>query len=531
MNRPEGTVVANDVRTPDCIGRAFGLLSACVSSRRPALGPVPEPPFCRTRSLLLVLGTGLALAGCAVGPDYHPPEPLMPAGWEELSSGVTEAPASLARWWTLLGDPTLDDLVREAVSGNLPLREAVARVEESRARYRVARAAQLPEINADGSATRNLNSENGPFFGGDEYSDFTIGVAASWELDLFGRVRRSVESATAREGQAEEDRRDVLVVLCADVAQSYVTLRTLQRRLAVARANLASQEQIFRLTETRFELGLSSGLDVAQASQVLASTRTLIPPLDLLLTVEINRMAVLLGQQPGTLHDRFASSAPIPHPPETVAVGLPVNLLRQRPDIRRAERDLAASTARIGVAVGDLYPRFVLMGSFGFDSTKVANLIEGPSRAFTVGPQMVWNLFDTGRLRALVNAEEALTAQALARYENQLLIALEDVENALAAYGRTREERGAVADAVAASTQALDLATLLYKDGVVDFQNVLDAQRTLLDFEERLAVTDGNVVRSIVQLYLALGGGWDPDAPDAPAVPPGEPPTALTGQS
>jgi NodT family efflux transporter outer membrane factor (OMF) lipoprotein len=443
----------------------------------------------------------------------------MPAGWQELSSGVTESADNVTRWWTLLHDPLLDELVREAVAGNLSLREAVARVEESRAGYRVARAALLPEIDAEGSATRNRASENGPFFGGDEYSDFTIGVAASWELDVFGRVRRSVESATAREEASEEDYRAVLVALCADVAQSYVSVRTLQRRLAVARANLASQEQVFQLTQTRFELGLSSGLDVAQAQQVLASTRTIIPPIELLLTEEINRLAVLLGQQPGALQERFAASAPIPRPPDLIAIGLPVDLLRQRPDIRRAERELAAATARIGVAVGDLYPRFSLFGTFAFDSTDIDNLIEGPSRAFQVGPSMVWNLFDTGRLRALVDVEEARTAQALARYELQLLIALQEVENALAAYGRTREERGAVADAVAASSKALELATLLYTDGVVDFQNVLDAQRTLLEFEERLAFTDANVVRSVVRLYLALGGGWDPARPEAPAAP------------
>lgn len=490
---------------------------------------MPRFPFRPTGAA--ALGLLVALAGCTVGPDYHPPEPAMPAGWEELSSGVTQQPADVSRWWTLLGDPTLDQLVNEAVGGNLPLREAVARVDESRARYRQARAALFPQLDTDSTATGNLASENGPVFSGDTtdaprsgaspqvYGDYTVGLAASWELDIFGRVRRSVESARAAEESTVEDQRAVLVVLCADVAQSYVTMRTIQRRLAVARANLVSQEEIFALTKTRFELGLASGLDVAQAAQVLATTRTLVPPLELALTLELNRLAVLLGRQPGAMRDRLADSAPIPQPPESLAVGLPVNLLRQRPDIRRAERDLAAATAQIGVAVGDLYPRLTLLGTFAFDSTEVANLFEGRSRAFTVGPAMIWNVFDAGRLRAQLNATEAVTAQALARYEQQLLLALQDVENALAAYGRTREERGAVADAVAASSDALYLSLLLYKDGAVDFQNVLDAQRTQLDSEERLAVVEGNVVRSVVQLYLALGGGWDPPAP-ASASPP-----------
>ncbi len=462
----------------------------------------------------LLLG---ALAGCTVGPNYRPPAPAA-IGVPAQFSGPVETQvveADLTHWWTLFGDPMLDELVREGVAGNLDLRQAVARVDASRARYQVARASMFPFLDANAAANRNLLSQNTEFAVKEtgEFNDFTVGVAASWEVDVFGRVRRSVESATALEEATEADQRDVLIVLCADIASSYVTLRTLQQRLAVARANLASQEEIFRLTQTRFELGLSSGLDVAQATQVLATTRTIIPPLELAFTIEINRLSVLLGEQPGSLRDRFVASAPIPHPPDTIAIGLPVNLLRQRPDIRRAERNLAAATARIGVAVGDLYPRFTLLGTFALDASQIQNLFKPDSRTFGVGPQMVWNLFDTGRLRAVVHAEEAVTAQALAQYELQLLVALQEVENALAAYGRTREERGAVEDAVAASSLSLELATLLYKDGVVDFQNVLDAQRTQLDFEERLAITDGNVVRSVVQLYLALGGGWDPDMP------------------
>jgi NodT family efflux transporter outer membrane factor (OMF) lipoprotein len=436
----------------------------------------------------------------------------MPAHWQELSTGVSSEPADLSRWWSLFGDAQLNQLVQEAMAGNLPLREAAARVEESRARYRVTAAALLPQIDLESGASRNRESENGPFFGGDEFSDYTLGLAASWELDVFGRVRRAVESSSALEEAAQENRRDVLVVLCAEVGRSYINLRTLQQRLAVTRANLRSQEEISGLTQIRFELGLASGLDVAQADQVLATTRTIIPPLELALTEEINLLGVLLGLEPGRLRERLAASAPIPQAPDAVAVGLPLDLLRQRPDLRRAERELAAQNARIGVAVGDLYPRFSLLGSFGFDATQAADLFEGASRTYGVGPTMIWNVFDAGRLRAQIWSEQALTEQALLRYQQQLLIALAEVENALASFERTREERFAVADAVSASALALDLATTLYKDGAVDFQNVLDAQRTLLTQEERLAITDGAVVQSLVRLYLALGGGWDPDA-------------------
>lgn len=451
------------------------------------------------------------LAACTVGPDYVPPDPPMPAHWQEISTGVTAEPAALGRWWTLFDDPLLDQLVEEAIGGNLPLQEASQRVEESRARYRVVAAALLPQIDLQSGASRNLESENGPFFGGDEFSDFSVGLAASWELDLFGRVRRAVESSSALEDAARENQRDVMVVLCAEVGSSYINLRTLQQRLAVAHANLTSQEEISGLTQVRFELGLASGLDVAQADQVLATTRTLIPPLELALTEEINRLGVLLGEQPGALRERLAAAVPIPDPPEEVAVGLPIDLLRQRPDLRRAERELAAQNARIGVAVGDLYPRFSLLGSIGLDATQAADLFEGASRMYGVGPTMIWNVFDAGRLRAQIWAEQSLTEQALLRYQQQLLVALAEVENALAAYERTREQRVAVADAVAASALSLDLATTLYKDGAVDFQNVLDAQRTLLVQEEQLAITNGAVVQSLVRLYLALGGGWDPD--------------------
>jgi NodT family efflux transporter outer membrane factor (OMF) lipoprotein len=463
----------------------------------------------RRPGALLLASLFALLNGCAVGPNYKPPEPPVPPTWSELSSGVTTDRISLARWWTLFDDVVLNQLVDEALLANLPLREATARIDESRARYRIARAAQFPELNFQGSASRNRQSENAHLPGGEGYSDFAVGVAASWELDVFGRVRRSVESASALEDAAEENRRDVMVMLCAEIGQRYIDVRTVQRRLGVAHANLASQEEIYRLTRTRFELGLASGLDVAQAEQVLAATRTVIPPLELELTEQINALSVLLGEPPGALRNRFSDSAPIPQVPDTVGAGLPLDLLRQRPDLRRAERELAAQNARIGVAVGDLYPRFSLLGSIGLDAAHAVDLFEGPSRAYGVGPSVIWNVFDAGRLRAQIRVEESLTEQALLRYEQQLLVALSDVENALAAYGRTREERLAVADAVSANTVSLDLATMLYKDGAVDFQNVLDAQRSLLLQEDRLAVVDGDVVQSVVRLYLALGGGWD----------------------
>ncbi|MGH7818907.1 MAG: efflux transporter outer membrane subunit, partial [Candidatus Binatia bacterium] len=337
---------------------------------------------------------------------------------------------------------------------------------------------------------------------------YTLGLSAGWEVDVFGRVRRSVESAGATVEASEEDHRDVLVALCAEVARAYVNVRTLQNRLKVAYVNLDSQAATVELTRVRLDGGVASGLDVAQAESVLASTRTTIPSVERELLQELNRLSVLLGENPGSVLVELADGGRIPVPPAALTVGFPAEVVRQRPDIRRAERELAAQTARIGIASADLYPRFTLLGSFAFDATHVSDLFTGSSRAYSVGPAVRWNVFDAGRIRGLIRAEEARAVQALAHYEQTVLRGLEEVESALVAYARLREERQAVGDAVRAAAFSLELATELYKDGLVDFQNVLDAQRTVLEFEDQLAVTDGAMVQSVVQLYRALGGGW-----------------------
>lgn len=467
---------------------------------------------------LRVFNAGLALllilaSGCAVGPDYARPDVPVPTQWDEHAPGVSRAPADLGAWWQTLGDEELDSLIGRALAGNLDLRQAVSRVDEARALYQVSAAAQFPLIDSNGNVTYERGSENGLIPGGEAVTDYNVGLSASWEVDIFGRVRRSVEAAGATVQATEEQRRDVLVSVCAEVANTYVNIRTLQKRLQVNYSNLDSQGQIVELTRVRFEGGLASGLDVAQAESVYAETRTGIPNLERQLEEQLNGLSVLLGEAPGSVHNELSPPAPIPTPPATLGAGLPVDLVRQRPDIREAERQLAAQTARIGVATADLYPRFVLLGTFGFDATDFATMFNGGSRTFTVGPAVRWNVFDAGRIRGFIHAEEARTAQALDFYELTILRGLLEVENALVAYARLRDEKGAVTDAVRAATVALDLATDLYKDGVVDFQNVLDAQRTVLRFQETLAITDGNITQSIVQLYRALGGGWQLDAP------------------
>jgi NodT family efflux transporter outer membrane factor (OMF) lipoprotein len=432
----------------------------------------------------------------------------MPGEWSELPPGTEARSAPIGAWWEEFGDATLSSLIRRAVEGNLDLKVATSRVAEARALYGVEASAQYPAIDADGFVSYQRPSENVTLPGGDAETLYSVGVSASWEVDLFGRVRRAVEAAGAGVEASEEDRRDVLVSISADVAGSYVSVRTLERRLAAARENLESQGRIVELTRVRREGGIASSLDVAQAESVHANTKTIIPPLEAFLERELNRLGVLLGEHPRALWEELSPPAPIPSLPATLLVSLPADLIRQRPDIRRAERDLALQTALIGVAKGDLYPRFTLLGSFGFDSTDPSLLLNASSQSYAAGPSVHWNVFAGGRIRALIKAQEARTDQALTRYEATVLNALEEVENALIAHDHLRTEREAMAEAVRAATRSLELSTALYKDGVADFQNVLDAQRVVLQFQDLLSVVEGATVQSLIQLYRALGGGW-----------------------
>jgi multidrug efflux system outer membrane protein len=471
----------------------------------------------RSHGPLLSLACVLASA-CAVGPDYVRPEPKLPASWQTVGGEVsTVAGTPVGRWWDAFGDPELTSLVERATRANLDLAQAMGRVAESESLYKVSRAAEFPSLDSDAEVTRERSSVNALFPGGVESTVYGIGVSASWEVDLFGRVRRSVEAAGAKVQASDDDRRGVLVAVIAEVASAYVDVRTIQRRLAVASANLESQGKIVELTRIRHEGGIASSLDVAQAESIYANTRTVIPPLQAALARAINRLNTLLGENPGGVDAELAQTAPIPPRPASLTIALPVDMVRQRPDVRQAERQLAAETALIGVAAADLYPRLTLLGSFGFDSTDIAKLFTGPSRSYSVGPSVMWNVFDAGRIRGLIGAEEARTAQALAFYQQTILLALEEVENDLITYGRLQEERAATVDAVKAAYVALDLATALYKDGLADFQNVLDAQRTALQFDDALARVDGASIQTLVQLYRALGGGWsalEPPAPD-----------------
>ena len=464
--------------------------------------------------LLRVIGvacTLLSLCGCsAVGPDYVKPETELPSAWySELQDGLTNTaidPQTLAQWWSTLEDPALSSLMERAVRGNLDLKNARARVREARALRGINRARLFPIIDATGSATKSRSSENSG--DGTESELYSAGFDAGWELDVFGGVRRSVEAAEADLEASWENLHDVLVSLLAEVPLNYMEVRTFQAQFAVAEANIAAQEETFAYTSSRFEAGLSNELPVQQALTNLEATRSQIPSLRTGLTAANNRLSVLLGEQPGAVNRELAEPRPIPVPPLTVAVGVPADTLLHRPDVRRFERLLAGQTARIGVATADLYPKFFLTGTIGLESLSASDLFNSASRTWLFGAGVLWNVFDAGATRQRIEFQSALREQALNEYGSKILLALEEVENALVAYAQEQLRRESLKAATAAAQRAVVLAQDQYVAGLVDFNNVLVAQRSLLSLQDELALSEGAVTSNLVRLYKALGGGW-----------------------
>jgi len=453
------------------------------------------------------------LPGCwTVGPDYVPQTVSVSPQWNStLGRGLTTAGTdgdNVAKWWTTLGDPDLCALMGRAVSGNLDLRKAWSRVREARAQRGVREAGAFPTLEATGSVGRSGSGEKSG--GGRENDLYSAGFDARWELDVFGGVRRLVEAAEADLAASRENLNDLLVSLTAEVALNYVEARTFQARLWVAQANLAIQQQTFELIQWRHQAGLSDELALQQARYNLESTRSHIPNLRTGLEQAKNRLAVLTGQPPGAVHAVLARERPVPVTPPTVAVGVPAETVRRRPDIRRAERELAAQTARIGVAVADLYPKFRLTGSIGLESIRSDDLFQAASRVWRIGPSISWNIFDAGAIRRNIEVQSVRQEQYLIAYELTVLSALEEVENTLTAYVEEHLRRERLSDAVNAARRAVELSQDRYKAGLVGFSNVLDAQRSLLSFQDQLAQSDGTATSNLVRLYKALGGGWTP---------------------
>ena len=450
----------------------------------------------------------LALSGCSVGPDYEPPKSSSPGTWGQPAD---TSPADLSTWWTVFNDPMLNKLVERAVRANHDLKIAAARVDEARAQLGVVKGYMLPQVDATADWSKRRVSPNAqPFNVNQIYqSRYTVGFDASWEIDIFGGGRRAVEAAFTDLEAWNENRRAVLVTLLGDVAVNYVALRGNQLLLAVLRENVATAKGTVELTQARLAAGVATTLDVSRAEALHASAQAALPQVDAGLKQTVHRLSVLLGLPPEALASELERDAPIPAAPDRVVVGLPSQLLLRRPDVRRAERRLASATANIGVAVAELYPRFSLTGAFGLDSLGSSDLFSWQSRAWSFGPSIRWPIFAGGRLRAQVAVQDARTEQALAEYERVVLVALEDVENALVAYLREGDRRKALEAAVAADRKAVDLADDLYRKGLTSFIDVLDAQRALYIAQSELARSQAQVTLDLVALYKALGGGWE----------------------
>lgn len=461
-----------------------------------------------------------SLAACrTVGPDHEAPETALPAAWRDApEAGLAAGTPELAAWWATFGDPVLADLVERAVSGGLELRDALARIREARALRGVAASERFPVLDGELRFERRGESENTPLGGFVPDSDlYSAGFDASWEIDLWGRVRRSVEAADADLASAVEDARDVAVSVAAEVAATYVALRANQRRLEIARENVSLQEETLQVVSGRFEAGLVDESDVAQARANVETTRSRLPDLEIGSRVAENRLAVLLGRPPGSLAAELEEPRPIPVPPASIAVGVPADLLRRRADVRRAERVLAAETARIGMAEGDLYPRLTLFGALGVAAESSSDLADADSSFFGIGPSLRWNLFDGGGLRNRVAAQEARAEAALVRWERTVLAALEETENAMTAFVREQSRRDFLLEAVAQSRLAVELAQVRYVEGLSDFQAVLDSERALARLEDDLAVSEASITASSIGLYKSLGGGFE-GGPPSPAL-------------
>jgi NodT family efflux transporter outer membrane factor (OMF) lipoprotein len=455
-------------------------------------------------------------AGCSVRRAYQPPAPTVPAAW---SSSVAHPPdvESLSQWWETFGDPRLTGLVRRAVERNLDVRTAISRVREARATMRSTRTALRPSADASGSARANgTGSEAG--IGGVTQS-YSLGIDASWELDVFGGIRSTVDVARATADARESDLQDVLISLTAEVALDYIDTRSLQRRLEIARSNVDLQQQTLELTQFRAQAGLATDLDVQQALSNVENTRAQIASLEGQVAQSIHAIAILIGLPPAELNAELSSPAPIPAAPLEATLGVPADVLRRRPDVRSAERQVAAQAAQVNVARADLYPSFRLAGSIGLESLSIAKLLVPGAGFWSANPSASTRLFDRRQLRENVVVQSEREEQAARNYETTVLRALLEVEDSLTALAQEQVRRDHLSAAANAAQQAADLSLQLYNTGLRDFRDVLDAQRSLLSLQDSLTSSGATVSSDLVRLFKALGGGWNAAAmlPENPA--------------
>jgi len=456
---------------------------------------------------LIVLS--LSLPGCMVGPDYQTPDTTAAI---QISSviypDVRFEQTDLSHWWDVFEDSKLSSLIELGELSNIDIKMALSRVKEARAVLGIEDSTLYPVVDADGAIAWGKESENINPLATSEQTQYSLSADASWEIDLFGRIRRSIEAATAEYQASWEDHNDVLITIRAEIAVNYLSLRSLQAQLETTKKNITSQQDMLKLTEVRYDNGIATYLDVAQAKRVLANTEAELPLLRMNLLKNITALSVLTGEPSDTLRQELSIIHPVPIPTVQLTVGIPTERIRQRPDVKLAERKLAAQTARIGVATADLYPSFSLTGTFGFASFSGSNFFDSASKVYGIGPSLRWNLFDMGRIRQNIVIQDARTEQALYQYELTLLKAVKEVEDSLSGYQEQRLRLSALRLSVQASKETVSMSTKLYKDGLTPFQDVLDAQRSLLNAESNRDATTGDAAIQLVNLYKALAGGW-----------------------
>jgi NodT family efflux transporter outer membrane factor (OMF) lipoprotein len=431
---------------------------------------------------------------------------MAPEVWSEQGAAVASDVEALAQWWAAFGDPVLTSLVRRAIKGNLDVRTSLSRLREARASVSSARASLNPVVDASG--TMVATGRRDEVLGSVTTRSYSVGFDASWELDVFGGIRSTIDAAAATAEARAADLQDVLISLTAEVAIDYVDVRTLQRRLEIALANANVQEQTLELAQFRAQAGLATDLDVQQALSNLESTRAQISSLDAQTAQAIHRVAVLVGQAPAALDAELSLPGTIPMAPLTLAVGVPAETLRRRPDVRSAERQLAAQFANVNAARADLYPSFRLAGSIGLESLPFGRLFTPDSAVWRASPSAAWRLFDRRQLRQNLVIQSERQQQAAITYESRVLGALQEVEDSLTALAEEQTRREHLMAAANAAQQAADLSLQLYTAGLRDFRDVLDSQRSLLALQDQLASSGATLSTNLVRLYKSLGGGW-----------------------
>ena len=494
----------------------------------------PDPAvYAKSRAAVISLLALSWTCGCMVGPDYRPPQISGPsrflaASTQPSSTQPSTPPAQvvdLQHWWESFHDPVLNQLIAEGIGSNLDVQLATARVLEARANLQGNVATLFPTVDGTASYSRNQFSKNGlgsiggagsstssgAAFGlpGSRTNLYQAGFDAGWEVDLFGGTRRAIEAAEYTLESQIDARRNAMITFLSEVARNYMIARGLQQELAIVNSNVTSQREFLELTRSRFQGGIATDLDVSQQEAQVASTESSIPTIKTQIQQAIHSLGVLLGRNPEDLEAELAPTGPLPGGPPAVPPGLPSDLLRRRPDVQQAERQLASATANIGVATADLFPKLNLTGSFGWESQQLKSWFSPGSQMWSFGPSLSWRIFDAGQIWANIHVQNARQLETLIQYRQSVLQAFTDVEDALVAYQQEQERREALRRSVEGNERSVALAKQLNQAGIVDFLNVLTAEQNLFISQDQLSQSNQAVSTNLVALYKALGGGWE----------------------